>query len=207
MSKITSEKSPVLSEDERSSKPNLKKDEYMFLRNEIMSRAGWHLEYTKNAATLTISIWAATFLLMRYLGEKDIKDFFDMPIFILLSPIVIFYPLSLKIYENYSKVCNIVSYLKKFHEVPLTENNGTFFSWETVHGDLLAHLYKNKSIIIKRLSKSNDELTFLSGISLCLFIFFSFWGFIKSYINIGMFILHIVVAVGGIWGIIKMALV
>jgi|GEM_PF-4434276 len=159
------------------------RDEYLFLRKEIMLRTDWHLNFTKNAVTTSVVFWVGIFTLIYYFSNEKL---FDIPIsnistFLLLLPIAILYPLSFKIHENYINFCNIGAYLRKFHEKPIHENDGTFFSWETAHADLLGKLQANKPKAINAMNKSNNELTFLSGISLALFVAFSVLGLNKSF--------------------------
>jgi len=144
--------------------------EHLFLREEIMLRTEWHIGYTKSAITTSTLLWTGTFVLINYFPDKD---FLHITPFIFLFPILIMYPLSFKIYENYVNFCNITPYLKKFHEKPINENDGTYFSWETAHGDLLKHFSVKNPQIIKAMNWSNNELAFLSAISLFLFLLFS----------------------------------
>jgi len=174
-------------------------EEYLFLRNEIMLRAGWHLEYTKNAAIMTVSVWTGAFVLMAYSSRTSSSDGVALAIpFILFFPIIMLYPLSLKIYENYSKVCNIVTYLMKFHENPLHANDGTFFRWETAHAALLEDSRVRKSRITKAVDKSNDELVYLSIISLVLFLIFSCLSLRRDYSSLFNEIMHFDVHVNDI---------
>jgi len=149
---------------------NINKEEYSILREELMLRTGWHMTYTRNAIIMSTSIWASSFALINYFSDKD---FFHIVTFAFLFPILMMYPLSFKIYENYVNFSNIPDYLKKFHEKPISENDGTFFSWETAHGDLINSLRKNNPKIAKTMNKSNEELTYLSVISLLLFLLVS----------------------------------
>jgi hypothetical protein len=175
------------------------KEEYLFLREEIMLRTEWHLGFTKNAITMSVSIWGGVFALIAYSLDK--VNNFDTVLyiskFILLFPILIMYSLSNKIHENYINFCNIGAYLIKFHEKPVSENDGNFFSWETAHADLLTNFRVNKPTIIKTMNKSNNELSFLSIISLLLFLFFSALN-IKYYCSTHAFITSIAATIIGI---------
>jgi hypothetical protein len=158
--------------------------EYSTLRQEILSRIGWHQESTKTATTMSITVWGGSFALINYIFGKDAsQDIFTISILALLFPmlmslpIFMLYPLSIKIYENYASMCNISTYIAKFHEKPINENNGNFPSWETTHSALLSHFKVKKTKIagtdhLETLNQHCDEVYFLSRISLALFVLF-----------------------------------
>jgi len=151
------------------------RDEYLFLREEIMLRVGWHIEYAKVAISMTIPVWAFCFAFMAYAFTKDSSTeiIYFISVSILFLPILILCPLSFKIYENYAKVCIVATYLITFHEKPLNENDGKFFSWEIANAALGQHFRKNIPNITKALDQSSDDLTYLSITSLLLILVIS----------------------------------
>ncbi|MDR0442382.1 MAG: hypothetical protein LBH44_03135 [Treponema sp.] len=151
------------------------KKEYLFLRHEIMLRTGWYQSFTKNATTTSISFWVGSFALLTFFLKESIdQKYLSVPMFVLLLPIFVMFPMSFKVYENYVNFCNIGAYLIRFHEKPINKNNGTYFSWETAHDALLIHFKDKEPKIFKLMHKSNNEMTYLSTISLFLFCVFSF---------------------------------
>ena len=189
---------------------NINKKEYLFLRNEIMKRIGWHQEHTQKATTVSISVWSGSIALITYFFGKEYSnhEFISTPIvFMVLSLLMFFhilliYPLSFKINENYFRISNIVTHLIRFYEKPIYENDNSYFSWETANAKLLNHYKTKKNDILKPVEQHGDELIYLSVISLVLFVIFSILGYYfilsknntirnKNYIYLG-FIFHLI---------------
>jgi len=176
------------------------RDEYLFLRNEIMLRVGWHIEYAKMAITITIPIWAFCFAFIAYAFKNDfpVEGTYFISIFILFLPVLILCSLSFKIYENYTKVCNAATYLIAFHEKPLNENDGTFFSWEIANAALGRHFKKDVPKITNALNRNSDDLIYLPAISLLLISLLSVLYSVHSEISWYCFIVGIVFVILGV---------
>jgi hypothetical protein len=163
------------------------KEEYISLREEIILRLGKRHEHIKKASTMFISVCYGSFALIAYSFGKDFLNN-ELEILGILIPastlafllssilmfllICIFYSLSLEIYINTIGINNIGSYLAEFHEKPISENDGSFFSWETANGNWIKYLRSNEPKIAKKLASRCIELSLLSYISLALSVFF-----------------------------------
>jgi hypothetical protein len=194
-------------------KNNAKVEEYLFLREEIMSRISWRRECSKRATVISLSIWGGCFLLVpKFFGE----EFVDKPVFtlllplLMLLPIVIMYAMSNRQKINDFGIAQITSYLKKFHEKPIYENDGTFFSWETSISAFYENFKKSNPQFRKDIrSHHSDELHFLPYISLALFVIFSLlglWNLMRSLGNfnccvmlIGIVVVIIVSVIMSLW--------
>jgi hypothetical protein len=156
-----------------------KTQEYIFLREEIVSRTAWCRECEKRAATVSICVWGAClFLVPHFYG----KEFSDKPEFalllplLMLSPIIIIYSQAKRIAISNVFVQIIAAYLRKFHEKPIFEEGANCFRWETYIGAWGKYVGgleepRRKVFIIK-----SSELHYFSYASLFLFLVFSIMG-------------------------------
>lgn len=160
------------------------KKEYLFLRDEIMKRVNWHQVHTQKATAISISVWSGCFALIAYFLGKDLFNKINLDIsilFMMLSILMVLhifllFSLSFKIYENYFRISNIFTYLIKFYEKPIYENDENYFSWEIANSKIFEY-YDNHKKIKCPVMFCCDETIHLSLASFVLFIIFTFFVF------------------------------
>ena len=160
--------------------------EYLFLREEMMYRMSMHNDCSKRATAMFVYVFSGCIGIIAYLTKEFSNE--DMGLFgiprlafvlasiLMLMLILFFFLLSLRIRRSWFDVCKISTYLTRFHEKPIDQNeDGLSFSWETAGKDFNNHL--GKKIYYFR------ELHLVSCFSLVSFLFFlwlALWGLFDS---------------------------
>ena len=193
------------------------KEEYLFLREEIMYIMGLQNDFAKRATTMFVSVFTGCILIIGYPVVQDLDMInFDkslssccltVPVasILMLMLLFFFYTLSLKIKGGKFDIYKISEYLIKIHEKPIHENDGSSFFWETAGREYSKEFHKKKERTPFTVWYSYREIFLLSLLTLIIFLGFCVGALcFLHYYGSGLiiktaWIFFIIIGVLGIW--------